>query len=328
MALLDRHPEKYMNKHIVNKENNTDKSGWYVGVDVGGTKIECAVIASGNSPDTIVRRRIPTEGSGGYMHVLQRIASLVREVGDEAGFQPDILGVGTPGTLDPDTGFLRGCNSQHLLGQPFRTDLEALLGIPVVVENDANCLVLAETRMGAVPDLPGPKDVVFGVIMGTGVGGGLVVNGNLVAGANRITGEWGHNHLDDSGGRCWCGRTGCVETLLSGPALENFYREHAGFHLPMAEIADRALSEDSIARQTIDRLLTWFGRGIAGIINSIDPDIIVIGGGVGNIDLLYTHGLKQAARWVFSPTLKTRLVRPALGDSAGVFGAALLAAAS
>lgn len=328
MALLDRHPEKYMNKHIVNKENNTDKSGWCVGVDVGGTKIECAVIAFGNSPDAIVRRRIPTEGSGGYRHVLQRIAGLVGEVGEEAGLRPDVIGVGTPGTLDPDTGFLRGCNSQHLLGQPFRTDLETLLGIPVVVENDANCLVLAETRMGVVPDLPGPKDVVFGVIMGTGVGGGLVVDGNLVAGANRIAGEWGHNHLDDSGGQCWCGRTGCVETLISGPALENHYREHAGFHLPLAEIADRALSGDSIARQTIDRLLTWFGRAIAGIINSIDPDIIVIGGGVGNIDLLYTDGLKQAARWVFSPTLKTRLVRPALGDSAGVFGAALLAAAS
>ena len=316
-----------MNKHTVKIENQPDKSGWRMGVDVGGTKIECAVIASGNSPDAIVRRRIPTEGASGYMHVLRRIAGLVREVSGEAGLRPNVLGVGTPGTLDPDTGLLRGCNSQHLLGQPFRTDLEALLGIPVVVENDANCLVLAETRMGAVPDLPEPKEVVFGVILGTGVGGGLVVDAKLVSGANRITGEWGHNHLDDSGGQCWCGRTGCVETLLSGPALENYFRERAGFRLPLAEIADRAMSGDAIARQTIDRLLTWFGRGIAGIINSIDPDIIVIGGGVGNINLLYTHGLQQAARWAFSPTLKTRVVRPALGDSAGVFGAALLTAA-
>ncbi len=299
-----------------------------MGVDVGGTKIECAVITPGNYPETIVRRRIPTEGSGGYMHVLQRIAGLVGAVGEEVGLQPDVLGVGTPGTLDPDTGLLRGCNSQHLLHRPFKADLEALIGIPVVVENDANCLALAETRMGAVPDLPGPKDVVFGVIMGTGVGGGLVVNGNLVLGANHITGEWGHNHLDDAGGQCWCGRTGCVETLLSGPALENHFRDHTGFRLPLAEIADRAKAGDAMARQTTDRLLSFFGRGIAGIINSIDPDIIVIGGGVGNIDLLYMHGLEQAARWVFSPTLKTRLVRPALGDSAGVFGAALLAAAS
>ncbi|MYH89508.1 MAG: ROK family protein, partial [Gammaproteobacteria bacterium] len=187
-----------MNKHTVNKKNNTDKNGWCMGVDVGGTKIECAVIASGNSPDAIVRRRIPTEGNGGYRHVLQRIAGLVMEVGEEAGLRPDVLGVGTPGTLDPDTGLLRGCNSQHLLERPFKADLEALLGIPIVVENDANCLALAETWMGVVPDLPGPKDVVFGVIMGTGVGGGLVVDGNLVTGANRITGEWGLNHLDDS----------------------------------------------------------------------------------------------------------------------------------
>ena len=299
-----------------------------MGVDVGGTKIECAVIASGNSPETIVRRRIPTEGDSGYMHVLQRIADLVGEVGDEAGLRPAVLGIGTPGSLDPDTGLLRGCNSQHLLDRPFQTDLEALLGIPVVVENDANCLALAESRMGVVPGLPGPKDVVFGVILGTGVGGGLVVGGNLVSGANRITGEWGHNHLDDSGGQCWCGRTGCVETLISGPALENHFREHAGFRLPLADIADRAMAGDPVARQTIDRLLGYFGRGIAGIINSIDPDIIVIGGGVGNIDRLYTHGLKQAARRVFSPTLKTRVVRPALGDSAGVFGAALLTAES
>ena len=295
-----------------------------MGVDVGGTKIECAIIPSTRSPEAIVRRRIPTEGDRGYRHVLHRIADLVAQVGDEAGLKPDVLGIGTPGSLDPDTGLLRGCNSQHLQHRPLKADLEALLEIPIILKNDANCLALAETRLGVVPGLPAPKDVVFGVILGTGVGGGLSVDGRVLSGANCIAGEWGHNHLDDSGGRCWCGQIGCVETVLSGPALERHFERHAGYHLPLSDIAERAAEGDPIARQTIDRLLHQFGRGIADVINTLDPDVIILGGGVGNIDLLYTEGVRQAAQWVFSPTLKTRVVRPALGDSAGVFGAALL----
>ncbi len=280
-------------------------------------------MASADSPETLFRERIATAGEQGYRHVLDRIATLVGTASRETGLAPDRIGIGTPGTLDPDTGLLRGCNSQHLQHQPFRTDLETLLGVPVVVENDANCFALAETRLGVVPSLGLPVSTVFGIILGTGVGGGLVIDGNLTDGPNRIRGEWGHNHLDDSGGVCWCGRTGCVETILSGPALERYYADAAGQSLALAEIA-KAAGQDPVATRAMERLVTFFGRGIAGVINLLDPDVIVIGGGVGNIDRLYTDGVAAIHHRLFSPSLKTRIVKPLLGDSAGVIGAALL----
>lgn len=296
------------------------------GIDLGGTKIECAVLESAENPRAVFRRRLPTEGDNGYRHVLDRIASLVEEAARETGLLPERIGIGTPGTLDPDTGLLRGCNSQHLQHQPFADDIASLLGIPVEIENDANCFALAETRMGIVSREHPDAQVVFGIILGTGVGGGLVVDGKLIAGANRIAGEWGHNFLDESGGPCYCGRVGCVETVISGPALERYYAARSGREKSLVDIVG-STETDSMAESTMARLITSFGRAVAVLINCIDPDIVVIGGGVGNIDRLYDHGTRAVAKHVFSPTMKTRILRPVLGDSAGVFGAALLDAA-
>ncbi len=299
----------------------TAESLW--GIDLGGTKIECAVLESTKVPRILFRHRIATEGHLGYRHVLGRIESLIETATQETGLKPRQIGIGTPGSIDPETGLLRGCNSQHLQHQPFRFDLEKRLGIPVVVENDANCFALAETRMGVVQTVCPEARVVFGIIMGTGVGGGLVVNEQLVSGANRIAGEWGHNFLDASGGECYCGRIGCVETVISGPALERFYATQSGRQKTLAEI-DVSTDTDPHAADTMARLIEFFARGVSGLINIVDPDVIVIGGGVGNIDRLYTDGAERITPEIFSPSMHTRIVKPTLGDSAGVFGAAYL----
>lgn len=300
-----------------------DSSLW--GIDLGGTKIECAVLASASDPEVLFRKRIPTEGDRGYQHVLGRIEVLVEEAARETGLCPAAIGIGTPGTLDPDSGLLRGCNSRHLQHQPFLDDVQTQLGVPVAIDNDANCFALAESRLGVVRTLSKPREVVFGVILGTGVGGGLVVNNQLISGANRISGEWGHNHLDDSGGTCYCGRTGCVETILSGPALERFYEHLGGTRRKLRDIEVRENS-DPFARQTMERLVRFFGCAVSTLINILDPDVLVIGGGVGNVHRIYTDGARAVSTRIFSPTMKTRIVKPMLGDSAGVFGAAHLTA--
>ena len=294
------------------------------GIDLGGTKIECVVLESAANPEPIQRIRIDTEGDQGYHHVLSRIQQLINEVSWDTGLIPDRLGIGTPGSVDPDSGLLRGSNSQHLMGQPLKDDLEELFDIPVFVENDANCFALAESRIGVVKELEGPTNVVFGVILGTGVGGGLVIEQRLVAGRNLIAGEWGHNFLDQSGGACYCGKSGCAETILSGPSLEDYYSQRSGSSIPLTEISAQAEAGDVHAVATINRLIRFFGVGISSIINTIDPDVIVIGGGVGNIEALYSRGIGAVKKNVFSNALKTKIVKPSLGDSAGVFGAAFL----
>lgn len=294
------------------------------GIDLGGSKIECVVLESALNPVVIERRRIDTEGEQGYEHVLQRIQNLVNKMEWDTGLVPDEIGFGTPGSIDPETGLLRGSNSQYLTGQPIKQDLEDMLDLPVVVQNDANCFALAESRIGVVKSLDKPKSVVFGVILGTGVGGGLVVEGRLLRGRNLITGEWGHNFMDASGGSCYCGKTGCVETVISGPALEDYYWQQSSSSLPLSEIVVEAKKENAHAAATIDRLIHFFGIGMSTIINTIDPDVIVIGGGVGNINSLYSRGVEETKKYVFTPNMKTRIVKPQLGDSAGVFGAAFL----
>lgn len=299
-----------------------DRPLW--GVDLGGSKIECVILESALNPVVIERQRIDTEGDQGYEHVLQRIQNLVNKMEWDTGLVPDEIGFGTPGSIDPETGLLRGSNSQHLTGQPIKQDLESMLDLPVVVQNDANCFTLAETRIGVVKSMAKPKDVVFGVILGTGVGGGLVVEGRLLRGRNLITGEWGHNFMDASGGSCYCGKSGCVETIISGPALEDYYWQQSGSSMPLSQIVTEAKRENAHATATVNRLIHYFGIGMSSIINMVDPDIIVVGGGVGNIDLLYTRGVEETSKSVFSSTMKTRIVKPQLGDSAGVFGAAFL----
>ncbi|MCL4108643.1 UNVERIFIED_CONTAM: hypothetical protein GTU68_006961 [Idotea baltica] len=220
---------------------------------------------------------------------------------------------------------MKNCNTTVLNGQPLKRDLEALFGIEINMANDANCFAFAEAKLGAVRDHFEDPEVVFGVIMGTGVGGGVVVNGKLLTGRQGIGGEWGHTYLDDSAGPCYCGNVGCVENIISGTALEKYYNQKAPVERGLPEIVDRHLKGiDPIASETIERLMHFFAKGIANVIDIIDPDAIVLGGGVGNVDLLYTEGVERVKKFVFNNRLDTVFLRPKLGDSAGVFGAALL----
>ncbi len=246
---------------------------------------------------------------------------------EELGQKPEIIGMGTPGTIDPTSGLMKNSNTTCINGNPFDKDLEKALGLQVRMANDANCFALAETRLGAVKtQLPNAK-VVFGVILGSGVGGGVVINNEIIAGRHGIGGEWGHNFLDESGGKCYCGKTGCVERILAGKSLERYYMEVSGAEKKLKQIyLDYMEGTDVYATQTINRLITNFGKALANVINTLDPDAIVIGGGVGNIDLIYTEGVKELEKHIFNDRLETKILKPELGDSAGVFGAAMLVA--
>lgn len=294
------------------------------GIDLGGTKIEGIILEDIEHPRTLKRLRIPTEASKGYDHIIEQIVRLVEVLTIDAGIKPGSLGIGTPGSLEPSTQLMKNCNAVCLNGMPLRRDLEIALGIPIKLANDANCFAMAESVLGAGADL---QDVnsLFGVIMGTGVGGGLVINDQLIHGKQGIAGEWGHIFLDESGGECYCGKTGCVETVISGPATEAYYENLVGNRLSLPEIVERHVSgEDEVATKTIQRLLKFFGKGMAQVINILDPDVIVLGGGLGKIDLLYNDGVLEVEKNVFNTKLETTFVRPKMGDSAGVFGAALL----
>ena len=293
------------------------------GIDLGGTKIEGIILEDRESLNPLRRMRLPTEAHKGYLHVLRQISKLIETMSAETGFRPDRLGIAHPGTIDPATDLLKNSNTTELNGKSLRRDLENFLNIPVRCANDANCFAVAETLAGAVPATVPNARVVFGVIMGTGVGGGVVIDGKVIGGRHGIGGEWGHNFLDVSGGSCYCGKVGCTERIISGPALEKFYAAQTGTARKLADIVARR-NEDEAAAATVERLLDFFGRGISSVINVLDPDAIVLGGGVGNVDLLYTEGVERARRHVFNPTLQTPFLRPRLGDSAGVFGAALL----
>ncbi len=295
------------------------------GIDLGGTKIEAVVIEDKNTPNVLKRMRVPTEAEFGYEHIIQQIARLVEVITTEIGVKPSSLGIGTPGVLDPTTQLMKNANTTCLNGMPLKKDLEMTLGFPIKIANDANCFAVAEANMGVVKEKMPEAEVVFGMIMGTGVGGGLVVNGKIINGRQGITGEWGHNFLHRTGGECYCGKTGCVETIISGPALEKYYENMMGVSLPLENIIERYEDgSDEVAIETVKRLLKYFGKSVAGVINILDPDVIVLGGGLGNIDLLYSDGVWEVEKHVFNNRLETKFLKPTLGDSAGVFGAALL----
>ncbi|MEM1407284.1 MAG: ROK family protein [Bacteroidota bacterium] len=293
------------------------------GIDLGGTKIE-GVVLDPNDNSVVSRTRLATEADQGYEHVLQRIKLLIDQIAQDVGHHPARLGIGTPGAIDPHTHLLKNSNSTALNKKPFKKDLEQVLGIPIEMANDANCFALAEARMGIVQEINPKAKVVFGVIMGTGVGGGVVVNGQIINGNQGIAGEWGHNFLDESGGQCYCGKIGCVERIISGTSLERYYHEISDEQLALKLIMQKYQQGDKNARKTVERLIHFFGLGISSVINILDPEIIVIGGGVGNIDLLYTKGVEEAAKYTFNTRFDTKIVKPKLGDSAGVFGAAFL----
>ena len=294
------------------------------GIDLGGTKIEGVIVSATDPQRTVARTRLPTESASGYDHIVSRMRSVVERLEADSGLpRPAVIGIGTPGAIEPPTGTLKNSNTVCLNGRPLARDLAAALGTDVRLANDANCFALAEATLGAARG----RDVVIGLIIGTGVGSGIIVHGRVLDGRHGIAGEWGHNPICGESAPCYCGRAGCVETVISGPALERFYEKHSGARLPLAEIARRAESgNDGAAGETLGRLTAKFGEAIAAVINIVDPDAIVIGGGVGNIDRLYEPESSDAIRrHLFNSGLRTELLRPTLGDSAGVFGAALLA---
>lgn len=297
----------------------------YWGIDLGGTKIEGAVLESREKPKVLVRQRVATEAHLGYDHILNQVSKLVDQLKAETGLQPVQIGIGHPGTIDPQTGVIKNSNTLALMGKQFDKDLAKKIGVPARLANDANCFAVAEALMGAVPEKVPDAEVVFGVILGTGVGGGLVVRGKVIHGRQGIAGEWGHNFLDESGGPCYCGRSGCVENVFSGPALERYYTSLTGRSVRLPEVVRLAeAGTDPAATATLDRLVQYFGKAIAVVINIVDPDAIVLGGGVGNIDRLYTDGVAEARKYLFNTRIDTVFLKPRLGDSAGVFGAALL----
>ncbi|HTI90358.1 MAG TPA: ROK family protein [Puia sp.] len=295
------------------------------GIDLGGTKIEGVILESIDNPTPIIRTRVDTESAKGYEHVIGQIARLVANMQEQSGLSPRAIGIGTPGVLDPTLQTMKNSNTVVLNGQPLQKDLEKNLQIKIELANDANCFALAEAHWGIVKTAAPKSRMVFGIIMGTGVGGGIVIDGKIWNGRHGIGGEWGHNFLDESGGPCYCGKTGCVETVISGPATERYYTSITGQKLKLKDIVARNQDgSDPAATKTIQRLCHFFGKGVSVITNMLDPDVLVIGGGVGNIDALYTDGLAELGKFIFNNRVEVSLLKPSLGDSAGVFGAAAL----
>ena len=293
------------------------------GIDLGGTKIEGVVVDESAPARPLARLRVPTESERGYGHVLASCAALVASLAAETGLErPKVVGFGTPGSCDPQTGLMRNCNTVCLNGKPLPKDLGAAIGCEALVTNDANCFALAEAELGSAQG----ARCVFGVIIGTGVGGGVVFDGQVWAGANGIAGEWGHNVADLEGDECYCGRRGCVETVLSGPALERRYKRLTGEALPFTEVLTQSRTGgNTAASQIVGHLCREFGRCLATVLNVLDPDVVVLGGGVGQTDELYDQGTAELRKYVFHEGPRLDVRRPALGGSAGVFGAALLA---
>jgi predicted NBD/HSP70 family sugar kinase len=296
------------------------------GIDLGGTKIEGVILKPGHTIQPIVRTRIETESTKGYLHITGQIGKLVQMMIEQSGLKPERIGIGTPGVLDPVLLTMKNCNSTALNGKPLHKDLEDQLGIPVYMANDANCFALAETHWGIVHEKCPDARVAFGIIMGTGVGGGIVIKDRVWDGKHGIGGEWGHNFLDESGGPCYCGKIGCVETVISGPATEKYYAKITGNSLKLKEIYSRYKDGEKPATETINRLSDFFGKAVSVVINIMDPDVIVIGGGVGNLDVLYSDGMEAIKKYIFNNRVDVQVLKPSLGDSAGVFGAAALTA--
>lgn len=287
------------------------------GIDLGGTKTEGAILDADG--DVAFRERIATDPSS-YPEVLAGIERLYRQMCSAARGEPHTLGIGSPGAVSARTGLLKNSNTTYLNGKPLARDLRARLGRDLALVNDANCFALAEALCGTAKG----RRVVFGVIMGTGCGGGIVIDGRVHAGLQSIAGEWGHTSIDPGGPECYCGNRGCVETYLSGSGLERRHAAATGQSLTAESIVSGWRAGDERCTASMNAFLAQFGRAVANLIAVLDPDIVVLGGGLSNIDELYTRGVEEVARRVFSDTLETPIVRHALGDSAGVIGAALV----
>ena len=293
-----------------------------IGIDLGGTKIEIVAIDEGGQE--LFRRREPTP-SGNYAATLLTMVKLINDAESRFG-RASSVGIGTPGSISRATGLLRNSNSTCLNGRPILRDLESHLDRRVNIANDANCFALSETKDGAAKG----AGIVFGVILGTGTGAGIVVEGKVLTGINGISGEWGHNPLpwpekeELPGFPCYCGKRGCIETFLSGPGFSNWHLEKSGQSLSPEEIASRAKMGEKTCEESMSQYENRLARSLAHVINILDPDVIVLGGGLSNIERLYTNVAEIWGKWVFSDRVDTRLVRHRFGDSSGVRGAAWL----
>ena len=284
-----------------------------IGIDLGGTKIEGILLDS--SLNVIKRSRVPTPKNN-YQKIIQEISNFVNNLSNN--IKDYSVGICTPGSLSKKTGLLTNSNTQCLIGMPIKQDLEKKLDKKISLENDANCFAISEANMGAAKNY----SVVFGVIMGTGVGGGIVIDGKIHLGRTNIAGEWGHHILHPNGNKCYCGNLGCVETYISGPALEKRWEKLSGKKESLPEIIKNIDNPHFVSWK--QEFLDNFGTSLANVIDILDPDVIVLGGGLSNIEFLYSEGVKNVYDKVFSDLIDTPILKNNLGDSAGVFGAALL----
>ncbi|HBA88384.1 MAG TPA: N-acetylglucosamine kinase [Geobacter sp.] len=288
-----------------------------IGIDLGGTKTEAVLLDPAGL--VLFRERRATPLADGYDAILASVAELVRHAAAQlpVGSRYSV-GIGIPGSVDGETGLVRNANSVCLIGEPFQSDLERMLGRRIGVRNDADCFTLAECRAGAGKGY----GLVFGVIMGTGCGGGICIEGEVREGPHRISGEWGHVSVDPAGTACYCGNRGCVETKISGSGVENSYLLSFGEKLSMEEIVAGARRGEERPLAAFNTFLDDFGRCLGGLISILDPDAVVLGGGLSNIEELYSAGMERVRRYAFHNDLRTPVLKHALGDSAGVFGAA------
>ncbi len=289
-----------------------------VGIDLGGTKIEGIVL----TPDgtEVFRKRVPTLRERGYDYIVNAIAGLYRDLCETFGNAPHTFGIGTPGAISSRTGTLKNSNTICINGKPFLKDLESLLGRKIAIQNDANCFSIAEALQGAGRG----HDVVFGVIMGTGCGGGIVVHGKALEGLQGIAGEWGHISIDPNGTECYCGNRGCIETMISGHGLEQRYLRETGKFRPLRELEADYYTGTPRTVEFMEVFFRDFGRALGGLISILDPDVVVLGGGVSKFDAIYDKGVEQVKHYVFNDELLTPILKHRIGDSAGVIGAALI----
>ena len=292
-----------------------------IGIDLGGTKIEGIMLDESGS--IIERKRIPTNRNNGYEYIVDKIINLITDL-QFMSKTDAAVGICTPGAISPNTGKIKNSNTVCLIGKPFKEDIESKINCKIKMDNDANCFAIAEAKLGAVKEY----NVIFGVIMGTGVGGGIVINGKVHHGRMSIAGEWGHHTLYPNGNQCYCGRKGCAETYNSGPSLEKHWTKLTGeiqsLQDIVAESGQLPKYKEILYPKWKQELIRNFGIALANVIDILDPDAIVLGGGVSNIPFLYDEGIKSVYKNVFSDEVDTPILKNKLGDSAGVFGAAYL----
>ena len=288
-----------------------------IGIDLGGTKTETVLLDSEGKQ--IHRKRITTPREKGYEGILESTHELIIDTG---GRVPDkgeyTIGIGIPGSINIETQLVQNANTTSLIGRPFQSDIERLIGRPVGMENDANCFTLAESLAGAGKGY----NLVFGIIMGTGCGGGICIDGHVRRGSHAIAGEWGHFSVDPKGVDCYCGNRGCVETKISGSGVESAFFRKYGKRLKMVEIVEGYRKSDPQCTPVFNQFIDDFGRCLGGLISILDPDAIILGGGLSNIEELYSLGVERVREYTFHRHIKTPILKNILGDSAGVFGAA------